>query len=101
MQLAINGQTHTFDAQTDMPLLWVLRNVLRMTGTKFGCGMALCGARKPDQLSAVEAVGGWRLDANVKAQIDRMLRERIADPIGPEFMAPPARLAIDVERATA
>jgi isoquinoline 1-oxidoreductase alpha subunit len=44
MQLEVNGRAHTFDAQADMPLLWVLRDVLRMTGTKFGCGMALCGA---------------------------------------------------------
>jgi isoquinoline 1-oxidoreductase subunit alpha len=44
MQLEVNGQLHTFEAQPDMPLLWVLRDVLRMTGTKFGCGMALCGA---------------------------------------------------------
>jgi isoquinoline 1-oxidoreductase alpha subunit len=44
MQLDINGQVHTFDAQPDMPLLWVLRDALHMTGTKFGCGMALCGA---------------------------------------------------------
>ena len=44
MQLEVNGQTHTIDAPPDMPLLWVLRDVLRMTGTKFGCGMALCGA---------------------------------------------------------
>ena len=44
MQLDVNGQAHTFEAQPDTPLLWVLRDVLRMTGTKFGCGMALCGA---------------------------------------------------------
>ncbi|MEN3352950.1 MAG: isoquinoline 1-oxidoreductase subunit alpha [Betaproteobacteria bacterium] len=44
MQLEINGQVRTFDVQPDMPLLWVLRDSLRMTGTKFGCGMALCGA---------------------------------------------------------
>jgi isoquinoline 1-oxidoreductase alpha subunit len=44
MQLEVNGQVRTFEAQADMPLLWVLRDVLRMTGTKFGCGMALCGA---------------------------------------------------------
>jgi isoquinoline 1-oxidoreductase alpha subunit len=44
MQLEVNGKMLTFDAQPDMPLLWVLRDVLRMTGTKFGCGMALCGA---------------------------------------------------------
>ncbi len=44
MQLEVNGKMVAFDAQTDMPLLWVLRDLLRMTGTKFGCGMALCGA---------------------------------------------------------
>jgi len=44
MQLEVNGKVLTFDAQPDMPLLWVLRDLLRMTGTKFGCGMALCGA---------------------------------------------------------
>jgi isoquinoline 1-oxidoreductase subunit alpha len=40
----LNGKTQTVDASGDMPLLWVLRDVLGMTGTKFGCGMALCGA---------------------------------------------------------
>ena len=40
MQLEVNGQTHTIDAPPDMPLLWVLRDLLRMTGTKFGCGPA-------------------------------------------------------------
>jgi len=44
MQLEVNDQLHTFDAQPDTPLLWVLRDILHMTGTKFGCGMALCGA---------------------------------------------------------
>jgi len=36
-------------------------------------------------------MGGWSLAADVKAEIDRVLRERITDPVGPEFMAPPAR----------
>jgi isoquinoline 1-oxidoreductase alpha subunit len=40
----VNGQDHTVDVDDDTPLLWVLRDVLGMTGTKFGCGMALCGA---------------------------------------------------------
>jgi isoquinoline 1-oxidoreductase alpha subunit len=44
MQLEVNGQVHNVEAQADMPLLWVLRDLLRMPGTKFGCGMALCGA---------------------------------------------------------
>jgi isoquinoline 1-oxidoreductase subunit alpha len=42
--LKINGEVRTFDAPGDMPLLWALRDVLGMTGTKFGCGIAQCGA---------------------------------------------------------
>jgi isoquinoline 1-oxidoreductase alpha subunit len=40
----VNGTEHSGDVDGDTPLLWVLRDVLGMTGTKFGCGMALCGA---------------------------------------------------------
>jgi isoquinoline 1-oxidoreductase subunit alpha len=43
-QLTINGQIHTVSVPDDMPLLWVLRDVLGLTGTKFGCGIAQCGA---------------------------------------------------------
>lgn len=42
--IKINGTAHTIDTDGDTPLLWVLRDILGMTGTKFGCGMALCGA---------------------------------------------------------
>lgn len=42
--LKINGETRTVDAEPDTPLLWVLRDDLQMTGTKFGCGIASCGA---------------------------------------------------------
>src|ERR1700738_1464949 len=42
--IKVNGNTHNADVDGDTPLLWVLRDVLGMTGTKFGCGMALCGA---------------------------------------------------------
>jgi len=42
--IRVNGNTHNVDVDGDTPLLWVLRDVLGMTGTKFGCGMALCGA---------------------------------------------------------
>ena len=42
--LTINGQEQELDVPNDMPLLWVLRDVLALTGTKYGCGMALCGA---------------------------------------------------------
>ncbi|MEO7392898.1 MAG: (2Fe-2S)-binding protein [Ramlibacter sp.] len=44
MELQINGKAISADAEPDMPLLWVLRDVLGMTGTKFGCGVAACGA---------------------------------------------------------
>lgn len=44
LTLAINGREHPFDGPSDMPLLWYLRDTLGYTGTKFGCGMALCGA---------------------------------------------------------
>src|SRR5258708_11643883 len=42
--LSVNGKPVSVDAEADTPLLWVLRDFLDMTGTKFGCGMALCGA---------------------------------------------------------
>jgi isoquinoline 1-oxidoreductase alpha subunit len=44
LKIKVNGVGHTVDGDDDTPLLWVLRDVLGMTGTKFGCGMALCGA---------------------------------------------------------
>jgi len=44
MKLTINEKIHDIDVPADMPILWALRDVLGMTGTKFGCGKALCGA---------------------------------------------------------
>jgi isoquinoline 1-oxidoreductase alpha subunit len=44
MKLNVNGTMHEVDAPADMPLLWALRDLLNLTGTKFGCGMAQCGA---------------------------------------------------------
>jgi isoquinoline 1-oxidoreductase subunit alpha len=44
VHLKVNGQPKTFDGDPEMPLLWYLRDILGLTGTKFGCGMALCGA---------------------------------------------------------
>ena len=43
-ELSINGQSTKVDAEPDMPLLWVLRDLAGLTGTKYGCGMAQCGA---------------------------------------------------------
>ena len=42
--LVVNGQKHAIDAPPDTPLLWVLRDILGLTGTKYGCGVAVCGA---------------------------------------------------------
>ncbi len=42
--LTVNGQARMFDGEEDMPLLWYLRDDLRLTGTRFGCGAGLCGA---------------------------------------------------------
>jgi isoquinoline 1-oxidoreductase alpha subunit len=44
MKLTVNGAQHEVNAPPDMPLLWVLRDLLRLTGTKYGCGVAQCGA---------------------------------------------------------
>ena len=44
INFTLNGKSQTVDVSPEMPLLWVLRDTLNMTGTKFGCGMALCGA---------------------------------------------------------
>jgi isoquinoline 1-oxidoreductase subunit alpha len=44
IKLNVNGKVQTVDADPEMPLLWVLRDLLELTGTKYGCGMALCGA---------------------------------------------------------
>ena len=44
ISFSVNGQPHTFDGDPEMPLLWYLRDIAQLTGTKFGCGAALCGA---------------------------------------------------------
>jgi isoquinoline 1-oxidoreductase subunit alpha len=65
--LDVNGARRTVDADPDTPLLWVLREKLRLTGTKFGCGKSLCGActvhvdgqaQRSCQLKAGDAAGG-------------------------------------------
>ena len=56
-----------------------------------GATAALWGARHPGQLQPIDEVFGWSLDAVAKSEIGRILRESITDPVGPEFMAPPAR----------
>jgi aryl-alcohol dehydrogenase-like predicted oxidoreductase len=56
-----------------------------------GITTALWGARHPHQLQPVDEVTGWSLDNSAKVEIDRILRDTITDPVGPEFMAPPSR----------
>jgi aryl-alcohol dehydrogenase-like predicted oxidoreductase len=56
-----------------------------------GITTALWGARHPGQMQPVDEVSGWRLDAAAKAEIDRILESTVRNPVGPEFMAPPAR----------
>jgi aryl-alcohol dehydrogenase-like predicted oxidoreductase len=55
--------------------------------------IALWGARRPQQLSPVDEVMGWHIDGSAMAEIDRILKLTIKDPVGPEFMAPPDRVA--------
>jgi aryl-alcohol dehydrogenase-like predicted oxidoreductase len=55
--------------------------------------IALWGARRPDQLTPVGELMGWRIDHSALAAVDRILSETIVNPVGPEFMAPPDRLA--------
>jgi len=59
-----------------------------------GATTALWGARHPRQLQPVDEVFGWSLDTAAKVEIDRILRESIPNPVGPEFMAPAARLGV-------
>ena len=67
--IRVNGKTHSVDVDDDTPLLWVVRDVLGMTGTKFGCGLGLCGActihldGKPVRscITPISAVGGKRI----------------------------------------
>src|SRR3979411_3450723 len=88
--IKVNGNSHSVDVDGDTPLLWVLRDVLGMTGTKFGCGMALCGACTvhiggaatrscittidsigTSQITTIEAIGGTPAGAKIqKAWLD-------------------------------
>jgi isoquinoline 1-oxidoreductase alpha subunit len=89
ISLTVNGKPQSFDGDPEMPLLWYLRDVLQMTGTKFGCGMALCGACTVHLdgaairacLTPMSAVGGKKittiegLDPNGKHALQEAWRE--------------------------
>ena len=59
-----------------------------------GNTIALWGARRPDHLDAVDQAVGWSLDADAMSRIGHIVAKHVVDPIGPEFMAPPARPAM-------
>jgi aryl-alcohol dehydrogenase-like predicted oxidoreductase len=70
------------------------RNVLHLAVRwvlDMGANVALWGARNPHQLEPVDKVDGWNLDSATLKEIDTILKDEISDPVGPEFMAPPAR----------
>ena len=67
----------------------VIHLALRWALDQPGVGVALWGARRPDQLAPVADVMGWRIDADTMREIDAILARTIKDPVGPEFMAPP------------
>ena len=69
----------------------VLDLAVRWTLDQPGVSVALWGARHPEQLAPVDNIAGWKLDAGALQAIDKIVRETVADPVGPEFMAPPAR----------
>jgi aryl-alcohol dehydrogenase-like predicted oxidoreductase len=69
----------------------VIHLALRWLLDRPGVGAALWGARRPDQLAPLADVMGWRIDAGAMVEIDRILETSITEPVGPEFMAPPAR----------
>ena len=56
-----------------------------------GVSVALWGAKRPDQLDAIAGVVGWNLDAGAMAEIDRIVAESVADPVGPEYLTPKVR----------
>jgi aryl-alcohol dehydrogenase-like predicted oxidoreductase len=71
----------------------VIHLALRWVLDQPGVGAALWGARHPEQLDPLPEAFGFSLDDQVRAEIDRIIVTEIHDPVGPEFMAPPARVA--------
>ena len=71
----------------------VVHLALRWILDRQGAGFALWGARKPEQLDPLDEVYGWTLDDSAMAEIDKIQANNIKRPVGPEFMAPPERIA--------
>lgn len=81
MQLMVNGTKHTVDAAPDMPLLWVLRDLLGLTGSKFGCGAGVCGACSVEVNGSVTRSCILPATAVVGAEI-RTIEAMNTDPVG-------------------
>jgi isoquinoline 1-oxidoreductase alpha subunit len=69
-KLTVNGRTHNVDVEAEMPLLWVLRDVLNLPGTKYGCGIAECGA----------------CTVHVDGEPERSCRLKVADAVGKKIV---------------
>ncbi len=69
----------------------VLELAVRWVLDRPGVSVALWGARRPDQLDAVSGVLSWKLDASAMAEIDRIVKESVPSPVGPEYLAPKVR----------
>ena len=69
----------------------VMHLALRWVLDQPGVNVALMGARRPWQLEPLDDVMGWALSGDAMREIDRIVRANVIDPIGPEYMAPPAR----------
>ena len=77
------AQEHYNKRVLDLAIRWLL--------DQYDHAFALWGARTPDQLDAVANVPGWHLDEDAREEIGRIVDTHVTDPVGPEFMAPPAR----------
>ena len=71
----------------------VIHLALRWVLDRYDLSVALWGARTPEQLDPIADVTGWRLETSAMSEIDQILTQAVTDPVGPEFMAPPDRLA--------
>src|SRR6266536_3506077 len=71
--LTVNGKAVSVDVPADMPLLWVIREVLNLPGTKYGCGMSLCGACTVHVNGRI--VSGWK--ASIAASVDGSRRATV------------------------
>ena len=77
----------------------VLELAMRWTLDQPFVTAALWGARHPKQLTPVSAIDGWKLDAAALKAIDEIVRDSVTNPVGPEFMAPPARSSAEINHA--